>query len=443
MRISRDIENWGWYKDSNTFRVFFHLLLKAKYQKCEFLGGTLERGQIDIGRKKIASDLGITEQKVRTALEHLQKTGEITIKSTNKFSIVTICKYERWQCDDEESNQQNNQQTTIKKPQLKEIKRKKVNNKLLSSKEDASCENRTCDKNVTIEDKKNIDVKSDNTDINTEEHKSLNARARDVFIEYYNSINENEYYWKAKDAGSMSSILNAIKNGRKRKGLDNSDDNVLNALRFLLESISDQWILSNLSVSIIFSKYNEIVASIPDNVRQEIRDSFNDIKRIYDKDVGDDMLRRWSFLSDKDREEIFVFVPKYVSLVEKPYRQSFDAFLRNRTWKNKEITTHGITVRLDEFKSELVKDEDLFVQFASRFNEKVQYTKIPQINLTSGITEKRRVLFNIAYCLHFFQIKDVIENAMNNPLLNGTNGFCADFDYIFEPNNFIRISEGK
>lgn len=441
MNLHKQLLDWEWFKNSNMVHVWIYFLLKANYQDDKWNGFVIPRGSLVTSLDKISRDTDIPIQKVRTCIKRLKSTGEITIKSTNKFSIVTVCKYDYYNLHENKTNKQTNRQTN--KQLTTDKKNNNINNKLLSSKEDASCENRTCDKNVTIEDKKNIDVKSNNTDINTEEHKSLNARARDVFIEYYNSINENEYYWKAKDAGSMSSILNAIKNGRKRKGLDNSDDNVLNALRFLLESISDQWILSNLSVSIIFSKYNEIVASIPDNVRQDIRDSFNDIKRIYDKDVGDDMLRRWSFLSDKDREEIFVFVPKYVSLVEKPYRQSFDAFLRNRTWKNKEITTHGITVRLDEFKSELVKDEDLFVQFASRFNEKVQYTKIPQINLTSGITEKRRVLFNIAYCLHFFQIKDVIENAMNNPLLNGTNGFCADFDYIFEPNNFIRISEGK
>lgn len=114
MRISRDIEKWGWYKDTNTFRVFFHLLLKAQYQQGEFLGISLVRGQVVTGRKQLSSDLGLSEQNVRTALDHLQKSGEITIKPTNKFSIVTICKYDSWVCEENESNQQltNNQPTT-------------------------------------------------------------------------------------------------------------------------------------------------------------------------------------------------------------------------------------------------------------------------------------------------------------------------------------------
>ncbi|MBR1526220.1 MAG: hypothetical protein IJ640_06125 [Prevotella sp.] len=114
MQISRNIEYWRWYKDTNTFRVFFHLLLKAQYQQGEFLGETLNRGQIATGRKQLATELGLTEQKVRTALDHLTKSGEIAIKSTNKFSVITICKYDSWQGCENETNQQstNNQPTT-------------------------------------------------------------------------------------------------------------------------------------------------------------------------------------------------------------------------------------------------------------------------------------------------------------------------------------------
>ena len=58
------------------------------------------------------------------------------------------------------------------------------------------------------------------------------------------------------------------------------------------------------------------------------------------------------------------------------------------------------------------------------------------------LMEKRRVLFNIAYCLNFYKIKDVVDKAIKNPRYNGSTGFAADFDYIFEPNNFLRIYEG-
>ena len=117
IQISREIENWGWYQDSNTFRVFFHLLLKAQTQSGnEIIGIQLERGQVVVGRKKLSVDLGISEQSIRTSIERLSKSREITIKTTNKYSIITICKYDVWTCGCFSGNQQNNQQITNKQP---------------------------------------------------------------------------------------------------------------------------------------------------------------------------------------------------------------------------------------------------------------------------------------------------------------------------------------
>lgn len=110
MRISREIENWGWYRDANTFRVFFHLLLKAQYQAGEYMGIPIQRGQVITGRKLLAAELNISEQGVRTAIDHLINSGEIVRQSTNKFSIITICKFDSWQELAETANQQSNHQ---------------------------------------------------------------------------------------------------------------------------------------------------------------------------------------------------------------------------------------------------------------------------------------------------------------------------------------------
>lgn len=108
--LSRDIEKWEWYSDSSTRSVFLHFLLKANWREESYKGITLKRGQLLFSRKQIADKLGLSEQNVRTAISHLQLTNEITIKSTNKYSIVTICKYDSWVSVDDEANQQTNQQ---------------------------------------------------------------------------------------------------------------------------------------------------------------------------------------------------------------------------------------------------------------------------------------------------------------------------------------------
>lgn len=108
--------NWEWYGDTNVVRIFLHCLLKANYQDRQWKGITIGRGQFVTGREILAKETGLTIQQVRTALDKLKSTGEITIKVTNKYSIVTICNYETYQCCEAESNQQINRQITNKQP---------------------------------------------------------------------------------------------------------------------------------------------------------------------------------------------------------------------------------------------------------------------------------------------------------------------------------------
>lgn len=174
-------------------------------------------------------------------------------------------------------------------------------------------------------------------------------------------------------------------------------------------------------------------------------EQFENIWNLYGKKVGrtKDLVKKWCSLASDERQKIFEFVPAYVALTEESFRKQFSTFINQRTWENEKIYTHNIAVPFGSFNPKLVEDPNLFPQFVERFNMKVRGSGITPVDMTNGLTEKRRVLFNIAYCLHFRQIKGVIEKAMKNPLLNGGTGFSADFDYIFEPNNFLRISEGR
>ena len=60
----------------------------------------------------------------------------------------------------------------------------------------------------------------------------------------------------------MSSLLKKLKFQREKKNLPIDDQGVLNALKYLLDSITDGWILENFSVTNINSKFNEIVSQI-------------------------------------------------------------------------------------------------------------------------------------------------------------------------------------
>ena len=89
---------------------------------------------------------------------------------------------------------------------------------------------------------------------------SLNSEARKTFEVHFKKTFSEDYYWTAKDAGSMTKLINALKFRREKKGLPNETSDVINALKIFLESITDEWVLKNYSVSVIFSKFNEIIA---------------------------------------------------------------------------------------------------------------------------------------------------------------------------------------
>ena len=134
IKLHRKFCEWEWYDQPDTLRVFIHLLLNANHTKEQWCGITINPGQIIIGRTKLSKELKLTERKIRTSLNRLKTTKEIAIKTTNKFSIVTICKWEEYQSkeDDERPAKRpakrlsNDQQTTTNKndKNVKKIKNK-------------------------------------------------------------------------------------------------------------------------------------------------------------------------------------------------------------------------------------------------------------------------------------------------------------------------------
>lgn len=97
VKLHRRIVEWEWYGDTNTFRVFLHLLLTANISDKRYRGILIPKGSTVTGYSKLAETLDMTEQNARTAIKHLKSTGEVTTKVTSKFSVVTIVKWEEYQ----------------------------------------------------------------------------------------------------------------------------------------------------------------------------------------------------------------------------------------------------------------------------------------------------------------------------------------------------------
>ena len=89
--------DWEWYGNTNVVRVFLHCLLKANYQQRVWQGVTIERGQFITSVASMSAELGLSPKQVRGALMKLERANNLAIKGTNKYSVITICKYDDYQ----------------------------------------------------------------------------------------------------------------------------------------------------------------------------------------------------------------------------------------------------------------------------------------------------------------------------------------------------------
>lgn len=97
IKLDRKLLNWGWFKNGDMLKLWVYLLLTAQHQDTLVNGILLKRGQVLFGRKQASKDTGISEQSVRTCITRLKSTNEITTISTNKYTIITILKYDEYQ----------------------------------------------------------------------------------------------------------------------------------------------------------------------------------------------------------------------------------------------------------------------------------------------------------------------------------------------------------
>lgn len=97
IKIDRNLLKWRWFTDTPTCIVWIYLLLQANYEDRDFLNITIRRGELVASLKRISEDTGLSERKIRTALTHLEATGEVTRKRHGKIVVISIPNYDRYQ----------------------------------------------------------------------------------------------------------------------------------------------------------------------------------------------------------------------------------------------------------------------------------------------------------------------------------------------------------
>jgi DNA-binding transcriptional MocR family regulator len=139
IKLHREIAEWEWYQDSNTFRLYIHLILHANYTDKKYQGTLVRRGEFITSHQGLADKLNLSIQNVRTAIKKLKSSGYITVKPTSKYSHITIVEYDIMQDKHTPTNiptntlvtndqQLTNKQTTTtkEKKNIKEINKETI-----------------------------------------------------------------------------------------------------------------------------------------------------------------------------------------------------------------------------------------------------------------------------------------------------------------------------
>lgn len=170
----RKIVDWEWYTDVNTCHLFRHCLYKANIEDKKWRGQFVARGSFITSLEHLSHETGLTIRQIRTALDKLKMTNELTIKTTCKNTVITVNNYDIYQDND------------------------KQNDKLISKQ--MTNERQTNDKQMTTT-KECKEYKNDNNEKNINKYikeeenflKNSNSQKLDPFINPIAEIYKKEY----------------------------------------------------------------------------------------------------------------------------------------------------------------------------------------------------------------------------------------------------------
>jgi len=125
IKLHRSLKDWEWYDDHNATRLLLHLLLSVNYEDRTWKGQTIKAGTIVTSWENLAKEIGLSVKQIRTAMDKLEMSKEVTRYTTNKWQAVSLVKWDKLQIEfDKDGKQTGKPRATTK--ESKEIKNKTI-----------------------------------------------------------------------------------------------------------------------------------------------------------------------------------------------------------------------------------------------------------------------------------------------------------------------------
>ena len=105
LKLHYGFTEWEWYGDIGMVRLFLHLLLSANSCAAACRGSIIPRGALVRSVRELSEQTGLSVKAVRTCLDKLCRTGEISVTKTKNHHVISICNFDNYQSSEEMQGQ--------------------------------------------------------------------------------------------------------------------------------------------------------------------------------------------------------------------------------------------------------------------------------------------------------------------------------------------------
>lgn len=255
IKIYRSLLYWEWADVPEMVALWVRLIIRATHEDSQWHGVTISRGQLVTTTAKLAAESGLSPQQVRTCLDRLKASNQINTQTTNKYTIITICKYEAYQ-ETETTEQQTNGKQTTRKQQTNNTQATSISR--IKEQEELINKPPTPFQGDAPEPSEKPIVEQPAKPAREKAHAV--TRYDRVWEEIYTKLTANTFFWTKRENVAVQSIVGRITKMMEEAGRDPTDTEKENALRWFVESLwqlDDQWIRTNFVPHVIDGKFNE------------------------------------------------------------------------------------------------------------------------------------------------------------------------------------------
>ncbi len=129
IKLWRKIIDGGWLKNHKLWVFWSWCLVKASHKECDLVVGCqqvhLMPGDFVFGLNKASEELDMSVRSIRTIIDFLRNSQNMTIKTTNKYSVISITNWGIYQSEEIQNDNQNDKRPTNDRQQTRMYKNEK------------------------------------------------------------------------------------------------------------------------------------------------------------------------------------------------------------------------------------------------------------------------------------------------------------------------------